>query len=200
MAGRNRVPLEIRYERHIRRGASPDDCWIWHGSGNKAGYGQMRVGRTGNGPVVSVHRWAYEHFVGPIPEGKWVCHHCDEPRCSNPKHLYAGDPWENMRDCVERGRRAAKHAFGGRLNKLTDDQVRAIRVDERSPVVVGLAHGVSELTVRAVRRRKRKAHVADEPVVTAEEAEARWPLVRRGSGLGVVLKPRAARRVRKKPR
>lgn len=178
MAGAPRIPLEMRFERKIERGATPDDCWIWHGNRNQAGYGQFRVGRTGNGPVISVHRWAYEYFVGPIPAGKWICHHCDNPRCANPRHLYAGDPWENVSDCKERVRRAKTYAFGGRVNKLTDDQVRAIRVDQRDSVLVALAHGVSAVHVDKVKRRLRKAHVPDEPAVTAEEAEARWPLKR----------------------
>lgn len=161
-----REALDIRYERHIQRGASPDDCWIWTGSGNKAGYGQMRLGRSGRGnPVISVHRWSYEHYVGPIPEGMWVCHHCDNPKCSNPKHLYAGTPRQNMRDAMVRGRRAKKLAFGGRVRKLTDDDVRAIRVDVREPHVIAAAYGISEVHVVNVKTRRRKSHVLDAPPV-----------------------------------
>jgi hypothetical protein len=171
--GAKKIPLEIRYERHIDRSAGPDGCWVWTGSGNQAGYGQLRVGRKG--PVISVHRWAYEHFVGPIPEGYWVCHHCDNPKCSNPKHLYAGTPQENMRDAVVRGRRPKKVKFGGRVKKLTDDMVRAIRADTRPACLVAVNFGVSECTVFAIRARRRKDHVPnDGPTFTPP-----WPMFNR---------------------
>lgn len=157
---RKPVPLEIRYERHIRRTRG---CWIWEGAANQAGYGQIIVGRVGspNRQVISVHRWAYEHFVGPIPDGMWVCHRCDNPRCSNPKHLYAGTPTQNASDASTRSRRAKQYKFGARYRKLTDDDVRAIRIDERTLAAIGIAYDVSECHVSNIKRRIRKASVAD---------------------------------------
>ncbi len=155
-----KIPLELRYERHIRRGPELDDCWLWAGNANQAGYGQFRVGRRGN-PVISVHRWAYSYFVGPIPDGAWVLHRCDNPRCSNPKHLYAGTPMNNAADCVDRERRAKKHKFGARQMKLTDAHVRAIRKDTRPAMCVARRYGISEPHVSAIRSRKRKGHVPD---------------------------------------
>lgn len=112
--------------------------------------------------MISVHRWAYERFVGPIPEGGWVLHRCDRPGCSNPRHLYAGSPLENAADCTARGRRAVgPRPFKGRIRTLTDDAVRAIRVDERPVHEVALAFGIAETTVTGVRKRRRKAHVPD---------------------------------------
>jgi hypothetical protein len=61
------------------------------------------------------HRVAYELAVGPIPEGKHICHTCDTPACVNPKHLYVGDPATNGRDRAARGR--SRNRFTGPLPK-----------------------------------------------------------------------------------
>lgn len=151
--------LEVRFERHVRR---TDSCWIWEGGANQAGYGQFRIGRSGHGhPVISVHRWSYEHFVGPIPPGAWICHHCDNPSCVRPDHLYAGTAKQNSADAIVRNKRAKKVKFGARKRVLTDDAVRAIRADDRPVWIVAHAFEVSETTVYAVKSRLRKAHVPD---------------------------------------
>lgn len=75
-----------------KRGA--DDCWLWTGSLITGGYAQMRIPEA-----VYAHRWAYEHFVGPIPDGLVIdhtCHNrdltchsgpCPHRRCVNWRHL-----------------------------------------------------------------------------------------------------------------
>lgn len=169
--GRALIPLEIRYERHIRR---TDSCWVWTKHVNNNGYAQMRVGRTGNGPIWLVHRWAYQHFVGPIPEGKLVLHHCDNKRCSRPDHLYLGTHKDNARDAVVRGRRATSYAFGPRHRKITDDHVRAIRQDDRPTHEIAAAFQISEPHVFAIKSKLRKGHVPDDgPVAMPEPAPIR---------------------------
>ena len=79
--------------------ATPDECWNWVGSLKGNGYGQFNDG----GPKYA-HRVAYELFVGPVPEGKYVCHTCDNRRCVNPRHLWIGDQLLNLRDMMQKGR------------------------------------------------------------------------------------------------
>ncbi|MBT8085976.1 MAG: HNH endonuclease [Woeseia sp.] len=54
------------------------------------------------------HRLMYEIAYGEIPQGAFICHHCDNPPCCNPAHLYAGNAKTNQRDARERNRRDAQ--------------------------------------------------------------------------------------------
>ncbi len=77
-----------------------DKCWGWIGAKHKFGYGTL--------PYLSkkwaAHRFSYEYHIGKIPKGMLVCHHCDNPECSNPKHLFLGTNLDNIKDCVSKGR------------------------------------------------------------------------------------------------
>ena len=66
-------------------------CWEWTGCIHPLGYGQFRPdGRrkhNGGKPQTSPHRFAYEYFVGDIPEDREVDHLCNVKHCANPRHL-----------------------------------------------------------------------------------------------------------------
>ena len=91
---------------------SPSGCWEWFGSVDKDGYGRMRGTAYGVAWSKKAHRASYEEFVGPIPEGLHILHHCDNPCCINPEHLYAGTPADNGRDKSIRGRVKTTPKFG----------------------------------------------------------------------------------------
>lgn len=60
-----------------------DGCWLWRGTLNDKGYGKFYV----DGRQRPAHRWSYEHFVGPIPDGLEPDHLCRVRNCVNPNHL-----------------------------------------------------------------------------------------------------------------
>lgn len=84
------------------------DCWLWTAGLDKDGYGKFAIGLGGHAQIhTRAHRFAYEVFVGTIPDGYVVCHRCDNPPCVRPDHLFAGTSLDNNDDKVAKGRGAS---------------------------------------------------------------------------------------------
>lgn len=110
----------LSLHRFVEKVAAVDEdtgCWLWQGAVGSDGYGRVRR----RGVTYSAHRFSYELFKGPIPEGLCVMHRCDVPRCVNPTHLVLGTKADNSRDMLRKGR------DGHPVPKLSYEQVLEVR-------------------------------------------------------------------------
>lgn len=70
-----------------------DGCWEWKLASHKYGY------LNSGGKSWRAHRFSYMLTSGKqIPDGMFICHKCDNPRCVRPDHLFLGTRTDNMRD------------------------------------------------------------------------------------------------------
>lgn len=98
---RRHLTLAERFWTHVRKTRG---CWIWMGGRNSDGYGVLRVGGARAG-FIRAHRLAYELAHGvKLGASECALHHCDNPACVRPSHLFCGMQRENVRDCQRKGR------------------------------------------------------------------------------------------------
>lgn len=141
-----------------------NECWEWPGHRNRHGYGVLQAfGR--NGKHMFAHRLIWEQYAGPIAEGMLVLHHCDNPACIRPTHLFLGTQSDNMRDCARKGRTGRNGLSGEAIatHKLTEVEVREIRAlhNPRTMGCTRLArkYGVSSAAIKKIINGKSWAHV-----------------------------------------
>jgi hypothetical protein len=79
-------------------------CWLWGGSVDKRGYGQIRVKKKGAGSLRYASHVSLEIDGRPVPPGLFALHRCDNPPCVNPDHLFHGTALDNTHDSMSKGR------------------------------------------------------------------------------------------------
>jgi len=116
--------IEARFLSHVDR-RTDDECWPWTGYVDEQGYGIFGAEKK----LRKAHIWAYEHFIGPVPEDRpeidHVCHSNDETchdspcahrRCVNWVHPHL-EPVTHRENVLR-----------GRSPKMQDDLVAALHV------------------------------------------------------------------------
>lgn len=91
-------------------------CWNWIGILDRYGYGKFKIGDR----TIKSHRYSYQLHYGDFDESFHVLHHCDNPRCVNPSHLFLGTNRDNVAD------RTAKKRHGETSKRLTANEKAAI--------------------------------------------------------------------------
>lgn len=112
------------------------NCWIWTQAKSKTGYGVTSIKKKQMG----AHRAAYIFGVDPgLQPGVCVCHHCDNPPCVRPSHLFLGTTQDNTADMVAKNRQSQGEAHASAIlpnrprgsnnamSKLTEAQVNDMR-------------------------------------------------------------------------
>ena len=130
-------------------------CWLWATGLDSKGYG--RFGSGSKKTMRLSHRMAYEHFVGSIPVGLFVCHKCDVRSCVNPDHMFLGNHQDNMTDRNKKARQA--RGTKQHIAKINEDIVRYIRSSPKNGTELADEVGINQSSVSAVRTRRTWKHV-----------------------------------------
>jgi hypothetical protein len=104
------------------------------------------------------HRLAWIEAHGEIPAGLFVLHHCDNPPCINPEHLFLGTKGDNNIDRGVKGRGAPQNGEHNPRARLTIIQVDAIRADHRLQREIAVDYGVSQQQISKIKHGERWSH------------------------------------------
>ncbi len=157
-------PTDAQKLARLERGYIPEPnsgCWLW----TEAQKGRYALSHKGYGMIkwrgigLSAHRFSWEIHNGPIPNGMWVLHRCDNPPCVNPEHLFLGTALDNNRDRDAKGRKAPFIGETHGRAKLTQQQVYDIRQSALSNIVLARTYNVTRSLISKIRLRNIWTHI-----------------------------------------
>lgn len=132
-AAEEATPPEVDAASFWRRATTGEGCWTWQEGVGGRGYGRVHGAAYGV-PTTLAHRVAWVLAGNPDPGELCVLHHCDNPPCIRPDHLFLGTRGDNSADMMQKGRhrvsRNPEHFTKGSRNgraKLAEEQVVELR-------------------------------------------------------------------------
>ena len=135
---------------NVQFGETENDCWEWKAARMPRGYGVITVDKQ----RWLAHRLAYTWERGPIPDGLFVLHQCDNPSCVNPAHLEIGTQTDNMQQAAMRNR---LHQPSFEERSASAARMRRQKAEHPEWVMRGETHAtakLSDLQVAEIRRRR----------------------------------------------
>lgn len=135
----------------------PDECIDWPFWKDYQGYGRISNKENRRGMKDRATHVILESSGKPRPSKAFALHSCDNPSCVNPNHLRWGTHQDNTDDMCSRRRQAYGERNG--TSKLTEMDVRHIRVDTRSQRVVGRDYGVAQSTISQIKSKRLWKHI-----------------------------------------
>jgi hypothetical protein len=126
---------------------------MWMKGRGRGGYGKFAAG---GGRTVAAHRWAYEHFIGPIPERHEVCHSCDNPPCCELSHLFLGTHKANIDDKMAKGRDRGNPNPGQKLSDKDVSDIRALAAAGVTQARLASVYGVTPTWLNRIVTGKRR--------------------------------------------
>ena len=129
-----RVPATVRFVEMVGV-QDANGCWEWQGTRSR-GYGKFSLG----GKLCRAHRFSWELAHGrPVPDGMNVLHHCDNPPCVRPSHLFIGTHSDNMLDSFAKGRKDMRGANGHNARLRREDVLEIRRLHSAGATQVVLS-------------------------------------------------------------
>ena len=128
-------------DRLLERRVVVGDCWEWSGSKDPCGYGRIKS----LGKLFSVHRIAYELWVGSVEDGFVL-------------HRFLGTQTDNMKDMIVKGR-GRQPGLAGESHpnsKLSDKDITSIKSDTRTQRVIASEYGITQAHVSNIKNGKRR--------------------------------------------
>jgi hypothetical protein len=151
-------PLVERLWEKVNIGA-PDECWLWTASLYPNGYGVIWPGDGRN--VIGAHIASWKLANGARASGLDVCHHCDNPPCVNPTHLFLGSRADNMADAVAKGRQAHGERNGqARLTELDVNTIWKLLARGVTASSISIMFDVDPATISDIKCGKTWTHLA----------------------------------------
>jgi DNA-binding XRE family transcriptional regulator len=133
-----------------------DNCWEWQAGDDGSGYGLFHF----QGKQRRAHRVSWMLWHGKVPNGMFVCHHCDNPSCVNPRHLFLGTAADNSIDKMRKGRH--KSPWPCRFNSSQIAEIRKTYTEKQvTQEQLAQKYSVSVSTINRIVRGKGYAWVGD---------------------------------------